>query len=158
GHVVKTAPPIHPRATEVFVQLQGALLGQNMPWLLRKIFPLFVSRGFLKGQPHMVRLLRRALKMKAQDYAATLGVKRRWVEDIEPFFRSHDVLLAPVSFGPAFPRCKDGSALDFDGMTGPYNDYCWPYVGPFNASGHPSLVMPLATSKSGLPIGVQLIG
>jgi Asp-tRNA(Asn)/Glu-tRNA(Gln) amidotransferase A subunit family amidase len=48
--------------------------------------------------------------------------------------------------------------IDFDGATGPYNDYCWPYVGPFNASGHPSLVMPLGTSKDGLPIGVQLIG
>jgi Asp-tRNA(Asn)/Glu-tRNA(Gln) amidotransferase A subunit family amidase len=40
----------------------------------------------------------------------------------------------------------------------PYNDYCWPYVGPFIANGHPALVMPLSTSKDGLPIGVQLIG
>jgi Asp-tRNA(Asn)/Glu-tRNA(Gln) amidotransferase A subunit family amidase len=70
----------------------------------------------------------------------------------------HDVLLAPVSFGPAFKRCKEGSALDFDGAMRPYNDYCWPYVAPFNASGHPALVMPLGTSKDGLPLGVQLIG
>jgi amidase len=154
----KAAPAIHPRAYEVFVQLLGAMLGQDMPWLVRKAFPMFVARGLLKGQPHLVRLLRRALRMNTQDYAAALGVKRAWVEDIEGFFGSHDVLLAPVSFGPAFKRCKQGSALDFDGAMGPYNNYCEPYVAPFNASGHPALVMPLAMSKDGLPIGVQLIG
>jgi amidase len=158
ARVEKAAPVIHPRATEVFVQLMGALLGQDMPWLMRKIFPIFVARGLLKGQPHMVRLLRRALKMNTREYAAALGLKRALVEDVERFFGSHDVLLAPVSYGPAFKRCKDGSALDFDGVMRPHNDYCWPYVGPFNASGHPVLVLPLGASNDGLPIGVQLIG
>jgi hypothetical protein len=68
--------------------------------------------------------------MNTQEYAAALVVKRRLVEDIERFFGSHDVLLAPVSFGPAFKRCKSGSALDFDGARRAHNDYCWPYVGP----------------------------
>jgi amidase len=149
---------IYPRASEVFMQLFGALLGQDMPWLVRQIFPLFVARGELKGQPHLLRLLRRALEMNTQAYAAALGVKRAWVEDIESFFGSHDVLLAPVSYGPAFKRCKTGTPLDFDGALRPYHEFCWPYVAPFNASGHPALVMPLGTSKAGLPIGLQLIG
>ncbi|WP_292360149.1 amidase [Mesorhizobium sp.] len=158
ARVEKATPAIHPRAFEVFVQLLGAMLGQDMPWLVRKIFPMFVARGLLKGQPNVVRLLRRALKMNTQDYASALGTKRAWVEEIECFFSSHDVLLAPVSFGPAFKRCEEGSPLDFDGETGPYNEYCAPYVVPFSASGHPALVMPLGISKDGRPIGVQLIG
>ncbi len=158
ARVEKAAPAIHPRATEVFVQLFGALVGQDMPWLVRKIFPIFAARGLLKGQPRVVWLLRRALRMNTKEYAAALGLKRVLAEDIEHFFGNHDVLLSPVSYGPAFKRCKEGSALDFDGVLGPYNDYCWPYVGPFNASGHPALVMPLGTSKNALPIGIQLIG
>jgi len=50
------------------------------------------------------------------------------VEDIERFFGSHDVLLAPVSYGPALKRCKQGSPLDFDGEMRPCNNYCEPYV------------------------------
>src|SRR6266540_7312472 len=110
GRVEKAAPAIHPRAGEVFVQLLGASLGQDMPWLVRKSLPMFVARGLLKGQPHMVRLLRRALKMNTQEYAAALGLKRVVVEDIERFFGSHDVLLAPVSYGPAFQRWSCRSA------------------------------------------------
>src|SRR6266540_3673365 len=158
ARVENAAPAIHPRATEVFVQLFAALVGQDMPWLVRKIFPIFAARGLLKGQPRVVWLLRRALRMNTKEYAAALGLKRVLAEDIEHFFGNHDVLLSPVSYGPAFKRCKEGSALDFDGVLGPYNDYCWPYVGPFNASGHPALVMPLGTSKNALPIGIQLIG
>ncbi len=158
ARVEKAAPSIHPRASEVFVQLFGALVGQDMPWPVRKIFPIVAARGLLKGQPHTARLLRRALRMDTKEYAAALGVKRVLVEDIERFFGSHDVLLAPVSYGPAFRRGKKGSPIDFDGVLGPYNDYCWPYVGPFSASGHPTVVMPLGASKDGRPIGVQLIG
>jgi amidase len=151
ARVEKAAPALHPRASEVFVELLGAQIGQDMPWVVRTIFPIVASRGLLKGQPNVVRLLRRALKVDVRDYAAALGVRRVLVDDIERFFGRYDVLLAPVSFGPAFKRCKQGTPLDFDGAPRPYNYYCWPYVGPFNASGHPALVCRWAGRRTDSP-------
>jgi amidase len=46
----------------------GALVGQDMPWPVRKIFPVLAARGLLRGQPHVVKLLRR----RAQDEHARL--------------------------------------------------------------------------------------
>lgn len=158
GNPEKAAPDIHARAREVYFALFTSLIGQDMPWPIRKIFSLVAARGFLKGRPDYVRSVARGLRMDAQEYAAALGVRRELVEEIERFFGRYDVLLCPVSFGPAFPRCKIGETLDFDGVRRPDCEYCWPYVVPFNASGHPALVMPMGLSREGLPIGVQLVG
>lgn len=158
GRAEKTAPDIHPLAREVFCNLFAYVVGQDMPWIVRKMFAMQTKSGLLKGRPDYVKMIASALRMNAQNYARTLMLRRNLVEIIERFFAHYDVLLCPVSFGPSYRRCKIGTPLDHDGKQEPYIHYCWPYVAPFNASGHPALIMPLGTSKDGLPIGVQIVG
>jgi amidase len=158
ARVEKTAPPIAAQAADVFCRLFGYVVGQDMPWLVRKVFPIVMSRTLFKGHPKLRAIVARALQMDAQDYAEALNLRRTLVESVERFFGAHDVLLCPVAFGPAYPRCDQGTPLDYDGERRPYLDYCWPFVSPWNASGNPALVMPLGRSKEGLPIGVQLVG
>jgi len=51
-----------------------------------------------------------------------------------------------------------GSKLVYEGKEIVYTNYAWPYVGCFNASGNPSMTIPLELSPDGLPLGVQVVG
>ena len=39
-----------------------------------------------------------------------------------------------------------------------YLEYVWPFNACFNASGHPSMNLPLGRGNEGLPVGVQIVG
>jgi amidase len=77
------------------------------------------------------------------------------------FFQQYDVLLCPVLGVPAFPHLQQGEMwerrLTVDGRDVAYNDLLfWPGI---TCGYHlPASVAPVATSESGLPIGVQIAG
>jgi amidase len=48
--------------------------------------------------------------------------------------------------------------ITIDGHTVPYWLALGAYTSPFNLTGHPAVVLPLAHSGEGLPIGLQLVG
>ena len=63
------------------------------------------------------------------------------------------LVLSMISGGVPF-----GTPIDVGTGTVPYFIAGTAYTCPFNLTGHPSVVVPLAKSKDGLPIGVQLVG
>jgi amidase len=77
------------------------------------------------------------------------------------FFQDWDVLLCPVIASPALPLMQEGETWErrhtVDGKEIPYNDMLfWPGV---TCGYHlPASVAPLGMSKTGLPIGVQVVG
>jgi amidase len=77
------------------------------------------------------------------------------------FFQDWDVLLCPVIASPALPHMQEGETWErshvIDGVEIPYNDMLfWPGL---TCGYHlPASVAPLGMSKSGLPIGVQIVG
>ena len=79
----------------------------------------------------------------------------------EEFFKRYDVLLAPVTPTVAFPHDHaipfTNRELLVNGDTKPYlNILTWPAMAI--VSGLPVTVAPVGISKSGLPVGVQIIG
>jgi amidase len=75
----------------------------------------------------------------------------------ERFFDECDVLLCPAAIVTAFPHCAPGTPVSVDGTTAKYgqiNHHCF----PFDITGHPAVVLPLAWDRDGLPIGVQVAG
>lgn len=83
-------------------------------------------------------------------------VRRQWAE----VFRDIDVVLAPPFGTVAFPHFEDDGhdrQLAIDGVAARYEDqFAWPGVATF--PGLPSTALPIATTREGLPIGVQVIG
>jgi len=75
--------------------------------------------------------------------------------DWQQFFAEHDVLVTPAAPTPAIPAGSrtftvDGQERSFFDQTG--------WANLTSHIGLPGLVVPVATTAQGLPIGVQIIG
>jgi amidase len=77
---------------------------------------------------------------------------------LEQFLASWDAWLVPVSVGPAIAHTPGGTSILVDGEEVPYLLAGAGYCSPFNLTGNPAVVIPLARSTDGLPIGLQMVG
>jgi amidase len=83
-------------------------------------------------------------------------LRLRWRE----FFKSWDILLAPIAATAAFPHdhsALQGRTIQIDGKTAPYFQQIF-WAGLTSVSYLPSTVFPTGPNKEGLPIGLQAIG
>src|SRR3990167_785822 len=84
-------------------------------------------------------------------YKKAMKVRTLIKQDFEKVFEKVDVLVAPVSPTPPFrlgEKVNDPLAMYM----------CDVLTGPVNLAGIPSLALPAGFTRSGLPIGMQLIG
>ena len=94
----------------------------------------------------------------AADYARSMGVVHRTGRAVARFFTRYDIILSPTMCRPPFPL----GVLD---MSNPNADAYLAavlasigFTALFNSSGNPAMSVPLAWSRSGLPLGVQFAG
>lgn len=106
-----------------------------------------VARGSAKGAAASVG-----------DYMAALTRRDRLISCLETFLRERDGFLCPVSVGPAIGHVPFGTPIEVDGRDVPYYLAGTSYTSVFNLTGNPAVVLPLARSRQGLPIGVQVVG
>ena len=91
------------------------------------------------------------------DVATALDERDRCIEKVGRFFSNHDLFVCPAATALAFPHCTPGSPVEIDGEPVPSLAVDHPTIlSTFTAS--PSLVVPIAQSAGGLPIGAQLVG
>ncbi len=153
---------LHRESLKTWGGLFPYVIAQGTSWFVRAIIKMQLFAGFFKGfkqnSPELTRPMIEGFKMHANHYGRVMLQRSLMTQRWENFFKEYDFLICPVAFGPAYKRCKTGSKLSYDGKEMIYANYVWPYVVCFNASGNPSISIPLGLGKEGLPIGVQIVG
>ena len=159
-HTENTAPGnnLHERSLALWVRLFAQLISQDVPRIIRPLMKRQIRRGMLKGFGQFQREFNNGFGGSFIYYSESMGIRSGIVHEWEQFFNDHDLLICPMSYGPAYKRCKTGEPIHYDGKEFVYLDYAWPYLTCFNASGHPGMNIPMGIGRDGLPVGVQVVG
>jgi amidase len=154
GHVVEHASPSIDGETvlQVFVPLTTAAVAEVMAGSGRP-----VDRDVLEAVSWT--LFQEAQRLTALDLAAGFAAANTVSRSVGRFFTEHDVLITPTLAQLPAPH----GTLRYDDPT--HSVESWlrsifdlgPFTAAFNISGEPAISLPLAQSREGLPIGVQLV-
>jgi len=157
GCKTENFPPrddLHERTISLYKKLSFQMIMQDVPWFVKPFMIGDLKRGFLKG----IKNVQWKFKDSFLDYSELMGKRAAITKEWEEYLENFDLLICPIGFGPAYPRCKIGTPIKYDGSTITYLNYVWPYNACFNASGHPGMNIPLGIGKDRLPVGVQVVG
>ncbi|MBL8230506.1 MAG: amidase [Bryobacterales bacterium] len=132
------------------------LMFERVPWLIRQ----YMVREYRKADSHrfqFAEVLDRMSDLDPEKYDDLLRRRQMLTDRLESFFGKYDLLLMPVTPGPAIPHNPNHGTIALDGKQINYWDYFY-YPMCFNVTGHPALTIPLGLNREGLPIAIQVVG
>ena len=135
-------------------------------------FLVFLQAGLAaRVGPHMAtfgdkvaRSLResieRGARWSAADWANALAQRTTVYRRVRALFERFDFLLSPTLARPPLAVDHDPYEPITIGSesAGSIRGAWYPYLWPFNLSGHPAVSLPCGWSSDGLPIGLQIVG
>ena len=106
--------------------------------------------------PGFRRVVERGLKLRGVDFANALGARHDFWERVRRVYERFDLLLCPTLPVPPFAVGQDDANPIGGENLGPLQWTRFTY--PFNLTGQPAASVPAGWTKSGLPVGLQIIG
>ncbi|HYD07998.1 MAG TPA: amidase [Reyranella sp.] len=104
--------------------------------------------------PGFAHIAEQGSRLPAVDYAASVNAREALGSKMLAFFENWDLLLTPTMPLAAFAAGVDCPPL---AGRGGWNDWT-PFTYPFNLTRQPAISVPCGFTKSGLPIGLQIVG
>jgi Asp-tRNA(Asn)/Glu-tRNA(Gln) amidotransferase A subunit family amidase len=100
----------------------------------------------------------RGRTVSGSQYVQSLQKAHSLGRAVAAFFQTYDILICATLGSPAIPvGSLIGDPRDFDGYARRLFAFM-PNTQAFNITGQPAASVPLGMSRSGLPIGVQIVG
>ncbi len=103
----------------------------------------------------------RGLRLSMKAYLRALARRDVLIASLERFLEDWDAWICPAASAPAFkhrPLLARALPIKVDGRYMIYEMAISAHTAPFNLTGSPAVVMPLAVGRDGLPVGVQVVG
>ncbi|MBA4538145.1 amidase [Bacillus aquiflavi] len=99
-------------------------------------------------------------EMKASELLEAIDINAKISRMVGHFFADYDMLLSPtIATLPAKIGVLNANNLSIDAKQWTEQIFTYaPFTNLFNATGQPSISLPLQTSQNGLPIGMQFTG
>jgi len=107
-------------------------------------------------EPGLYQLIEETLAQPPTAYVQAWFDRLAWWQHPRALFERYDLLLTPTTACPAFDAQGEGPGA----IAGtPVDRYGWiPFTYPFNVTGQPAASVPCGFTRSGLPIGLQIVG
>ncbi len=139
--------------------IQGFEMRQGAPFLLRA-GPLngLIGRAYYAARyrGEFGRSVGRGWTAWPITYFRALDVRDESAARADAFFAQFDAWICPVWPITALPHQRTGSPVRVGDRSVPYGDALGCYTVPTAALGTPAVVLPVANSEAGLPIGIQV--
>jgi amidase len=146
---------------QTYGTIMGTIAGMSLPLPLRALGRL--AGPIISRHEPIYRAIMQGTRRDMRRYFEALTRRDALIEALERFLSEWDAWLCPVSCTPAFTHRRSGvtwpaQTIEVDGIKIPYWKASISYTTPFNLTGNPVVVLPMAKSKEGLPIGGQVVG
>lgn len=155
--VERKAPNIYVDLQKMFLSTFGSMMGENQPWLIRK----FIEMDFAKtddGSGIFASFSKAVMDGSDKGWEKIQSDRQSLIVKWEEFFQQYDFFISPVTYDVAFKKTESWKPIKADdGTTVNYMNYV-PYSYIINATGHPTITVPLGLDHQGLPIGIQIVG
>jgi aspartyl-tRNA(Asn)/glutamyl-tRNA(Gln) amidotransferase subunit A len=106
--------------------------------------------------PGLRRVVEQGLKLRGVEFANAHAARHEFWEQARRVYEKYDLLLSPTLAVPPFAVGQDDADRLGGERLGPLQWTRFTY--PFNLTGQPVASVPAGWTKSGLPVGLQIIG